>query len=182
MILRLISRKSYLSKVVSKITEKYKRKVKCPKCKQDIDRNVEPFEKKSGRYYHKQCIEQHKKEVEPRKELIDYICELYGIKVPTGYMLKQIKKFEEEPYNFKPKGMQLALYYFHHIKQNPIIEGVGIGIIEYVYQDARTYFETLADVQHHNSKVEIDTEEKVVTVNKRYRSKRKTKQIDLSNI
>ncbi|WRN34798.1 hypothetical protein UM818_01800 [Staphylococcus aureus] len=46
-----------------------------------------------------------------RKELIDFILELFDIEKPTGLILKQIKNLHEE-YGYRYKAIALTLDYF----------------------------------------------------------------------
>lgn len=110
------------------------RQVKCPYCQNLLNKD-ESYEYKK-RYYHPECFNEWKQESDDRKDLIAYICELYRLDVPTGMILKQIKEFREE-FNYKYKGMELALRYFYETLGNPIQESSGIGIIPYVYEEAK---------------------------------------------
>lgn len=113
------------------------RQVKCPYCEMSLDKDdAIPYKK---RYYHQNCFNTWKLEAEHRKELISYICTLYQIDAPTGMILKQIKEFQEE-YKYKLKGVELALRYFHETLENPIREGDGIGIVPFVYDEAKRHY------------------------------------------
>ncbi len=138
------------------------RAVKCPKCDKTLDRNTEPYVSHNGRHYHKLCYEQHDKQAQDRHELIDYICELYEIPVPNGYIFKQIKEFTDPPRNYTLKGIELTLRYFHDIKEEPVMKGAGIGIVEYFYNEARNYYINLANIQNGNSKISYDNKEEIV--------------------
>lgn len=79
------------------------RQVKCPYCETKLDKDSAiPYKK---RYYHEKCFNTWKQEADHRKELIQYICNLYGLTSPTGMMLKQIKEYQEE-YGYKLKGIE----------------------------------------------------------------------------
>lgn len=114
--------------------KKDKRPVKCPYCGEKLPRG-EAIRHTSGRYYHKECYKKWRGETDHRKQLIGYICELHNIKKPTGMMLMQVKRFEEE-FGYKHKGMELTLRYFYETLGNNVREGDGIGIIPYVYEEA----------------------------------------------
>lgn len=51
-------------------------------------------------------------------------------------MLKQIKEYQEE-YGYKLKGIELALRYFYETLDNKPREGDGIGIVPFVYDEAK---------------------------------------------
>lgn len=152
------------------------RLVKCPYCENKLDKDVAYEFKK--RYYHVECFETWRMEAGHRKELITYICDLYRMDAPTGMMLKQIKDFQEE-YNYKLKGMELALRYFYETLDNKVREGDGIGIIPFVYEEAKSHYIKQQKIAESigNSK-----DEEVVVFIDTHASKRKTKKIDISAI
>ncbi|MGA4713080.1 hypothetical protein [Bacillus safensis] len=115
------------------------RQVKCPYCEQSLDKEEAlPYKK---RYYHTNCFNTWQREAEDRKSLYEYICELYNLDAPTGMIRKQIKDFQEE-YKYKLKGIELALKYFYELLGNNPQEHGGIGIVPYIYEDAkRNYIE-----------------------------------------
>lgn len=152
------------------------RQVKCPYCESKLSKEEAHEYKK--RYYHPHCFETWRMEAEHRKELIAYICDLYGIDVPTGMMLKQIKDFQED-YNYKTKGMELALRYFYETLDNKVREGDGIGIIPFVYEDAKNHY---IKQQRIAESINDSKEEEVVVFIDPHVSKRKQKKIDISAI
>jgi molybdopterin converting factor small subunit len=127
------------------------RKVKCPYCQEQLDKDEAVEHKK--RYYHEGCFNTWRSEVDHRKELIEYICNMYDIESPTGMMLKQIKEYQDE-LGYKLKGMQLALEYFHETLGNPIREGDSIGIIPYIYEEAKKHYLTKMKAEESNEEIE----------------------------
>lgn len=113
------------------------RMVKCPYCENKVDKD-ESFEYKK-RYYHRECFEVWQRESQDYKDLVVYICELYRLQAPTGMMLKQLKEYREE-LHYKSKGMELALRYFYETLGNSVQDGTGVGIIPYVYEDAKKHY------------------------------------------
>lgn len=155
------------------------RQVKCPRCEKKLSKSESyPYKK---RYYHPECFEEWQRESQDRKDLISYICQLYRLDAPTGMILKQIKEFKEE-LKYKYKGMELALRYFHETLGNPIQERTGIGIIPFVYEDAKKHFITRMNVQESvkNMKQEEVKVVGVVSPKSTYRSK--VKPIDISSL
>lgn len=159
--------------------QKKLRPVKCPKCSKQIDRNVEPYEKYNSRYYHPECLKEVAESTQHRRDLINYICELHGIDKPTGQILRQIKNYEEK-HGYTLKGIELTLRYFHEIKEQPVIEGAGIGIVEIFYDEARKYYTNLARLYQHNASVQIDNREDIVYSRPPKPKKKKT--IDIGGI
>lgn len=141
--------------------------VTCRLCKEKLAKDKAKLVGKNS-YYHPECLEIKQKEEEEKKreaneykELIEYICKLYGLDAPTGMILKQIKDMREE-YGYKLSGMKLALQYFYEIENNDIIEDGGIGIIPYVYEKAKKQYITKLNVQKSLEDYENDEAEEVV--------------------
>ncbi|GIN22541.1 hypothetical protein [Siminovitchia fordii] len=154
------------------------RLVKCPYCEEKLPKSEShPYKK---RYYHLECFNEWRNQADHRKELIEYICELYGIDAPTGMMVKQIKEFVED-YNYKYKGMELALRYFYETLGNQVLEGSGIGIIPYIYEDARQHHLTMMNVAESVENLEkLNKKSKSVIVKSPTVSyTKKTKKIDI---
>ena len=80
------------------------------------------------------------RESQDYKDLIAYICELYQIDAPTGWMLKQIKDFKEQ-FNYTYRGMKTTLHYFYEIQEgNDVADSMGIGIVPFVYDEAKKFY------------------------------------------
>lgn len=155
------------------------RQVKCPYCELKLDKEEAHIYKK--RYYHVKCFEAWRTEVEHRKELLEYICELYHLEAPTGMMLKQIKEFQED-YKYKLKGIELALKYFHDTLGNSVQEGAGIGIVPFVYEEAKKHYVMKMKVEE---SVENSAPKEVKTVevySPKFTYKSKVQQIDISSL
>jgi uncharacterized Zn-finger protein len=153
------------------------RLVKCPYCEKQLSKEDAVEHKK--KYYHPKCFEDWQKQKEHRQELIDYICKLYRIEAPTGMILKQIKDFQTD-YKHTLKGMELALKYFHETLGNSVQQGSGIGIIPFVYEDAKNHYikqMKIADSIHNFT----ENEEITVYIDPN-KTKRKSKKIDITAI
>lgn len=156
------------------------RLVKCPYCEQKLDKE-EAYEYKK-KYYHEECFDIWRSESEHRRELIDYICNLYNLDAPTGMMLKQIKEFHED-FKYKYKGMELALRYFHETLGNSVQEGSGIGIIPYIYNDAKKHYMMKMKVEQSLEEMETEVETKVIEVSSpNFTYQKKVKHIDISSL
>lgn len=155
------------------------RLVKCPYCNEKLDKD-EAIEFKK-RYYHQECLDSWGQEKTHRKELLDYICKLYKIEVPNGYILKQIKDFQEQ-YHYKLKGMELALRYFHETLNNPVKDGQGIGIIPFVYEKAKQHYIMKMKAEQSLGDIEMIKTKTVTIEPTQFTYKKKTKQIDISSL
>lgn len=132
--------------------------VKCRLCGASIDKASAYKDKERRGYYF--CNEEHfieygnklaKKFINPHlsqgnrandsyKELIDYIYLLYDKKIPA-FVFKQIKDFTtraNRPFTYK--GIELSLRYWIDTLENPFDGDTGIGIVEYVYDDAERFW------------------------------------------
>lgn len=123
---------------------------KCPECDYQVDKETQRWVKHSAKTYHESCFQQFEMRKQHRSDLHNYICELYGTSVPNPLILKQIKEFQEVN-NFKLKGIELALKYFHDIQGNPVHKNddriPGIGIVLWKYDEARNYYTQLNNIK-----------------------------------
>lgn len=135
--------------------------VKCPYCGETFDANKEPFVMvNSRRYAHKKCAE--KKEKEKSKEEIDkenlqkYIKQLFGINTLSAKINKQIDRFiKENEYTYS--GIHRSLIYFYEIKKNPIDKAnEGLGIVPWIYEEAKRYYYNLWLAQQRNTNKVIE--------------------------
>lgn len=136
--------------------------VKCPHCEQQVDRNIEPFQEHSGRYYHQSCFNERHAKINERDRLLEYICELHNVEFANMSIRKQIKEYQEHPYYFTLRGMLTTLRYVHEIEGIPVKEGTGIGIIEFYYKKAVNHYTNLIQVKKSNDKKSINNETKKI--------------------
>jgi hypothetical protein len=156
------------------------RQVKCPYCENHLDKD-DAYEYKK-KYYHVECFNKWQKDKEHRQELIDYICKLYRVATPSGMMLKQIKDFQTD-YKYTLKGIELSLRYFHETLGNSVQDGAGIGIVPYVYEDAKRHYIMKMKVEESLNQVENNVEKKVITVQSpQFTYHKKISQIDISSL
>ncbi len=160
------------------------RKVKCPECGTYNDKENAVCH--NSKYYCKVCYENKTRDSQDYKELIAYICELYQIDAPTGWMLKQIKDFKEQ-FNYTYKGMKTTLHYFYEIQEgNDVGDSMGIGIVPFVYDEAKRFYIDKKAVK--DSVIGCDLEElqnkkRVINMRKAYKpNENKYKDIALIDI
>lgn len=135
--------------------------VKCAICGKMFDRDKEQAVYHSARRYsHYEC--------EPNKELVpmpqvdpdllalqQYIEKLLGTEYNRARVNKQIKDFTTE-YKYSYSGILKSLVYFFEIKGNSIDKANGgIGIVPFVYNDARTYYYNLFLAQSQNQTKDV---------------------------
>ncbi len=161
------------------------KKVTCPHCGKKNDKELAV--EKGKRWWCPQCVLEVEKSKKYHDELYDYICELFEIDKLNAWHHKQIKDMKEK-YNFSYRGIKSTLYYFHEIKGNPIIEGNGIGIVAFVYEEAKKYYvdkKRIADVAKGINPDDLN-KEKTITIKKHdieeSRVSTKIKEIDIEDI
>jgi hypothetical protein len=155
-------------------------KVKCLYCGKEFDRDEEEFVKFGNRYGHKSCFdeanceppisaaEQEKRDLE---ELKAYIRLLFKKERVPARANAQIQDYHSQGYTYS--GMLKCLKYFYEIKGGDKEKAYnGIGIVPYIWQEAYSYYYTIA-VAHELSKKEISFSEPVnITIEKPKKSKR----------
>lgn len=128
-------------------------RVKCPICgiwfNSDTEENV-PYK---HRYYHKKCFELLGKEDRDKADLASYIITLFNYKSTGPVINAQIKKYHDE-LGYTYSGIKKSLMYFYEIKHNEVENNaVGIGIVPYVYAEAKRYYYELYLIQKGNQGV-----------------------------
>ena len=114
------------------------RKVKCPECGTFNDK--ENTIAHNSRYYCKICYENYMREAQAYKDLVAYICELFQMDAPTPLMCKQIKDYKEQ-FDYTYRGMKTTLNYFFEIQEgNDPNDSIGVGIIPFVYDEAKKFY------------------------------------------
>jgi len=114
------------------------KKLKCPECGTFNDKENAVYH--NARYYCKICYDNQQKEANDYKELITYICKLYNLEAPSGWIMKQIKDYKTQ-FNYSYRGIKTTLHYFFEIQANNDVEDcLGIGIVPFVYDEAKKFY------------------------------------------
>ena len=137
--------------------------VTCTVCKQQFDRDkIEAVKMSARRYAHATCVLKQgsledkakaeqilAEQVKQQKDLIaleEYIKKMFGAEEDIALLIrirKQINTFRDE-YKYTYSGILKSLIYFYEIKGNKIDKANGgIGIVPYVYDEAKTYYQRL---------------------------------------
>lgn len=159
------------------------RKVKCPECGTYNDKENTVYH--NSKYYCKICFENKQKEAQDYKNLVAYICGLYQIEAPTGWMLKQIKDYKEQ-FNFTYRGIKTTLHYFYEIQEgNSVEDSMGIGIVPFVYDEAKRFYiekKAVKDSLKDCDLEEIGNRKKTIHINREQKTKNKYKEMALIDI
>lgn len=136
---------------------------KCFYCNQQFDRNAEEWVAVNGRRYaHKKChdqVEASKTQEEKDYEaLISYIKKIFNYTTVSAKVVRQIADYKKQ-YSFSYSGMHKALIWWFEIKKNTTeAANGGIGILPYIYNDAKAYYYGLFLAQQANKNKTITTE------------------------
>lgn len=135
--------------------------VKCPYCSKYFHRENEEFVQiNKTRYAHKACYDRHNAEMtqEERDKLVltNFIKQLFKIDSIPAKITKQMQDYHDNK-QYTYSGMYKSLVWFYQIKGNPIEKANGgIGIIPYVYEDARNYYTAMWQAQQQNKSKPIE--------------------------
>lgn len=121
----------------------------CNKALSTTDADVIPMPELPNRWVHKGCAAIHPEN--DFEKLLIYIIQLYKLKdnyIPQR-LRKQLTDYENN-YEFTYTGMMKALKYWYEVKKHPLDTKQGVGIIPYIYKEAKDYYYALylADLQN----------------------------------
>ena len=137
-----------------------KHMVKCKYCGEMFDANVEPYVMVSSRRYaHKECAEKHESEMtqeeRDKEEFFKYAKKLFGEDFNFIATQKLANRYVQEN-NYTYSGMLKSLIWFYEIQHHSIDKANGsIGIIPYVYKEAKDYYFSLYLAQRANQKKDL---------------------------
>lgn len=121
--------------------------VKCLYCGETFYREVESYEKIGNRYAHSKCAEEHRKNVsaESYKDLIlKKVKEYLGTSFIRQKTDRQIQSFLKDGKTLE--GIYQAVVYWFDVKNGDIeAANGGIGIVDYIYDEAIKYYQRLAE-------------------------------------
>ncbi len=156
-----------------------KRKYSCTKCKEKFDLEELTQVSKSVRVC-KKCLETRQEDSRQYKALIDFICNGFKLKAPTGQQLKTIKKFKEIGYSYL--DIHKLLYYVAIVKKYEF-KGSNIEIIFFYAEEAKKYYEQIEKTISSAEKAVCVKSENVVECSIDFSEKPKgTRLIDISEI
>lgn len=122
--------------------------VVCKICGVKFNRDKEPFVMISGnRYAHKNCVEkidnEQQKEELDLKKLESYIRKLFNEPNINAIVRKQIMNYRKD-YGYSYSGILKTLMYWYDVKKNPTAAAHhNIGIVPYIWNEARDYYYAL---------------------------------------
>lgn len=133
-------------------------RVKCLECGEYFDRDIIECRKIGNRYAHKICPNQFHANPElvkieqEKTQFYTYIKKLYGKKYNYMTINNQAESYIED-YGYTWSGMAGTLHWFYDILKKPFDKNKGIGIIPYVYEQAKEYYTTIAEAERANKEI-----------------------------
>lgn len=92
----------------------------------------------SNKIYCIDCYNFLKKEDNARRDLIEYICDIFDTDAPNTLSLKQIKDMREQ-YGYTYGGIQYTLWYIAEVLNMDMDKKYGIAMVKYKYEEAREF-------------------------------------------
>ena len=131
--------------------------VKCLFCGQQFNREKEPCIKLGRRYAHTKCAEQQDpsliQEEKDKERFYEVVKKIYGNKYNYMLINTQATQMIQE-YGYTWSGMTACLHWFYNINHGNLEDGNGgIGIIPFIYNEVKEYYQNIYSVQEKNSHV-----------------------------
>lgn len=127
-------------------------KVVCDICKEKFYKS-ELIQVSLSKKVCQHCNETVQAEIEQRKELIDFLCKGFGLKMPTGQQLRSIENFREQGYTYFE--IHYTLYYIYCVlKKKP--EGTSIGLVPFYYEKAKEHHRLVENAKRTAKNIEIE--------------------------
>lgn len=143
-------------------------KCKCLYCGIEFDRDKLPYvQVTERRYAHKECAARNEVEKSQSEKdyeaLIKYIDKIFGGNYVTAKVIKQIKDYKQINH-YTYSGMYWALVYWYEVKKEDKDKAHGaIGIMPYIYEDAKKYYSKISAANNLNADVK-DYKAKVIEI------------------
>ena len=164
--------------------------VECRTCHMPIDKvkekeGIDWIQPSKGWYYHKECYETWKASPSTDEDWILMIFDFLArdLKVSYDYFLckAQIEKFWKTD-KINPKGIYFTLKYFYEIKGNSFQKGHGgLGIVPYVFTDAKNYW-IEQERKKHGFMKELESQAKEKSIVKLTRRNKRREKYNLDDI
>lgn len=136
--------------------------VKCYNCGKKFDRDKEPFiEIRARRYAHKVCpsvdqIDEKTLKQQEQDAFYDVVKQIYGADYNFMLINSQAEDYIAR-YGYTWSGMRGCLHWFYDIHHGSVEDGHGgIGIIPYIYDDVKEYYQGIYKTQQENRKKKIE--------------------------
>lgn len=138
----------------------------------------------ASKTYCRECYEKISRDGDEYKQLVEFICNHYEIKRPTGLMLKQIKEMKEG-FGWSYAAMTYTLWYCKEVLGIQLIEKYGVSLIKHFYEEAESYYYQQEKMIEHMKKIEMENVEiktKIIKKTNRTFNNSNSSLINLSNL
>lgn len=159
----------------------------CRICHVPIDKEKQNdwFMPSKNYYYHRECYNTWKAAPSSDEDWIlmiyDFLARDLKVKYDYHMCQAQIQKFWKDK-KINPKGVYFTLKYFYEIKGNDWNKGHGgIGIVPYVFADAKAYW-IEQEIKKRGFMKQLEQEAKVKTIIKLTRKNRSREKYNLNDI
>lgn len=163
------------------------RPVKCPKCQETFVREQCEWTQYKNRYYHQDCYAKELQEKQTQKketskevvnQLHDYLCRINKYEKVPARVVIQINQMKKQ-YGYTDSGILKTLEYFYEVKKGSAAKSNGgVGIVPYVYDDAKDHYYKIYMAQESNKEKDIThmvQEGRVIHISPPKRKSRKVK-------
>ena len=132
------------------------RLVKCyGTCEEKHKQSV--MQKISGANHCPSCYAVKKKEEADRQKLYQSIIHYFNINFPNGQMLKQIKQFRNEPYNYTYNNIMLTICYCMDVKNLQRSMQYGIAFVPHYHEEMIEYYKNLNEKREQTQAIKMQT-------------------------
>lgn len=152
------------------------KKLKCLYCGKEIDTSIDEYKKvTSTRYAHLSCAEEELKKPKPKpkekpktqkeiiKEINDFLANHFGDAADYGKTNRLLKVYLKE--GMTASGILKTLEYYYDVKKHSVAESGGsIGIVPYVYKEAKDYYQKTWEANKNNEGLELEQETVSITI------------------
>lgn len=141
--------------------------VKCFYCGESFNKDKELWVKpNSTRYAHKECYENRYDYLSDENKILEKCKELFKEEYNQTRIKSQIKKYLKE--GKTASGIYKSLIYFFEVKNNDVSKANGgIGIVPYIYDEAKKYYASQEKLKEKFNAVQLAPQKQVIRQIKR---------------
>ena len=136
-------------------------KVICYYCGKEFDRDKVPYiQVRARRYAHQTCPSNEEANAKILEQMekdafYDVVKRIYGKDYNYMMINSQAEEYMKQ-YGYTWSGMKGCLHWFYEIKGGSLEEGHGgVGIIPYIYEEVKQYYQNLYKTQEKNKEVKL---------------------------
>lgn len=139
--------------------------VKCKYCGKTIDRDTEEFVQIKNRYAHKECANHPQTTAvqDDRARIMGFIHDKFGAEADYAKTQRLLNKYVAE--GMTASGVLKTLQYYYDITGHSTADSMGsIGIVPYVYKEAKEYYQKTWDANRFNEQADFQMETIKLTI------------------